>query len=328
MSDSDPSREQLLAILDDLPWVVSYWDAEGRNVYMNRLYFDYLGRTPDEVSGRHLREIVGDEVFAYYVSPIESALRGEPSTHQRTWIDPDGRERHAEAHFRPHVEHGEIVGFVIAGDEITDRVDTQRALQEAARAMTLMQERQRMAADLHDLVIQRLFAAGLDLAMAQRDAAQAGVRVDAAARAIDAAISELRGTIYDLQQLAVTPQLPERIERMITDCGRVLGFPPDLRVRVDWDQVPGRVARELTAVLSEALSNVVKHADAHHVEVTLVQDDRELQLCVADDGRGLTPNGRISGMGNMRRRAEKLRGRLDVGPNDPQGTVLVWRVPL
>lgn len=322
------SRECLLTIMDELPWVVSIWDTDARNVFVNRLYTEYLGRPPEDVHGLHIRDLVGEELYGHYAERIEAALRGERAVYQRVWTTPDGRERHTEAYFMPHVENGEIAGFVIAGGEITDRVMSQRALQEAARAMTLLQERQRMAEDLHDLVVQRLFAAGLDLAVALRGGPDAMDRVEAAAKTIDLGIRELRGTIHDLHQMMAAPQVPDRIAQIVRDSGRVLGFEPVLEVSVDWSQVPPPVATELTAVLNEALSNVVKHAQATHVAVTVAQHARHLVLRVSDDGRGVTDPGRRSGLSNMRRRAEKLGGTLVVGSMQPHGTVLEWSVPV
>lgn len=321
------SRECLLTILDELPWVVSYWGLDLRNAYINRRNVHYLGRPAEDVLGMHLRDVVGEELFVRYEERIAAAVREGNAAFEHVWTAPDGHERHMESFIVPHLEDGEVAGYVISGGEITERVSSQGALQEAARVMTLLQERQRMAEDLHDLVIQRLFAAGLDLAVAGRGGPDAQARIDAAARSIDQGIRELRGTIHDLHQRMTHHEIPERIEQILRDCGRVLGFDPTLDMTVDWSDVSPPVSTEVTAVLNEALSNVVKHAGATTVGVTLAAYDASLLLRVADDGRGVGETGRSSGLANMRHRAEKLGGTLEVKTNEPHGTVLEWTVP-
>ena len=326
---SDLSRDELARVLESLPWVVSYWDADARLVYANDTYISYAAGDPRDLRGKHISELMGPDVYAHYEPVIEAVLAGERHTFARTTTISAGEEAHVEAEFIPHLVGGRVEGFVGVGIDVTERVLSERALSEAAKQVTLLQERQRVAEDLHDLVIQRLFAAGLDLAAAMREGPDMRERVHAAAVGVDQAIRELRGTIHELRELMTPAELPQAMARIIADSGRVLGFLPRLTATGSWDDVPPAVLNEMTAVLNEALSNVARHAQATEVHVTAAREDGLLLLRVADNGRGMdAASRRSSGLANMRSRAQKLGGHFEVKPNSPRGTVAEWRVPI
>ena len=109
----------------------------------------------------------------------------------------------------------------------------------------------------------------------------------------------------------------------------MLGFAPSLRMEglLDTD-VPREIADHVVAVLSEALTNVARHAGADHTDVVLETDGREVRLTVSDDGVGVPDGGRRSGLRNMAERAGQLGGALELGSGAERGTVLVWHVPV
>lgn len=325
---ADLSRDDLARVLDSLPWVVSYWDSDSRLVYANQHYVAHAGDEAGALRGRHISDVMGADVYAHYASAIEGVLAGERQKMARTAVVADGRELHVEAEFVPHVEGDTVVGYVVVGFDVTEQALAERALQEAARHVTLLQERQRVAEDLHDLVIQRLFAAGLDLAAAMREGPDMRDRVEAAAVGVDKAIRELRGTIYELREMMLPAEVPHAVGRIVDDAARVLGFRPRLTATGPWDDVPTEVLTEMTAVLNEALSNVARHARATEVYVTIAREDGLLLVRVADNGRGPGGSTRSSGLANMRSRAEKLGGHFELKPNEPHGTVAEWRVPV
>jgi signal transduction histidine kinase len=208
-------------------------------------------------------------------------------------------------------------------------------------------ERDRIAADLHDHVIQRLFATGLCL---QRVAAglpaddRGAARVTAAVGELDATISQIRSTVFALQHLT-TPDdggLRGRILDVLAEAAPALGFDPALRLVGPVEHVvPATIAEDLLAVLREALTNTARHAGATAVEVTLTTDPTGVALQVTDNGRGLDPTTRRrSGLANLRRRAEHHGGTLTIdtarttsrgsGPTaaEPTGARLTWSVPL
>jgi signal transduction histidine kinase len=202
-----------------------------------------------------------------------------------------------------------------------------------AERLVVFEDRDRIARDLHDLVIQRLFATGMQLESATRliRDPQATTRVRTAVDDLDGTIREIRSTIYALQADGSHPAATLRTRLLeVVDAGaEQLGFSPDVRLSGLVDTaVPAEVADHLLAVLREALSNAARHAGASKVQVELHVVDDELALTVRDDGCGLPGEPtRRSGLTNIADRAAQLGGTLEVsGPGG--GTALRWSVPL
>ncbi|WP_240509698.1 GAF domain-containing protein [Streptomyces malaysiense] len=204
---------------------------------------------------------------------------------------------------------------------------------QAAQQIALLEDRDRIARDLHDLAIQRLFATGMTLQSAGRfiEHPEASERVLRAVDDLDETIKIIRSTIFGLRarEGAAAGGLRARVVRVVGEAAPVLGFAPSVRMEglVDTD-VPGEIADHVVAVLSEALTNIARHAHADRAEVLLATDGREVRLWVRDNGVGIPCGGRRSGLRNMAERAERLGGRLDVGKSGGGGATLEWRVPL
>ncbi|CAK7283434.1 Oxygen sensor histidine kinase response regulator DosT [Streptomyces misionensis JCM 4497] len=204
---------------------------------------------------------------------------------------------------------------------------------QAAQQIALLEDRDRIARDLHDLAIQRLFATGMTLQSAGRfiEHPEASERVLRAVDDLDETIKIIRSTIFGLRarEGAAAGGLRARVVRVAGEASPVLGFAPSVRMEglLDTD-VPGEVADHVVAVLSEALTNIARHAHADRAEVLLVADGREVRLTVRDNGVGIPDGGRRSGLRNMAERAQRLGGRLEVGEGEPGGATLEWRVPL
>ena len=200
-----------------------------------------------------------------------------------------------------------------------------------AERLAVLQDRDRIARDLHDLVIQRLYATGMSLqgAMPLIARPEAVERVSSAVDALDETIREIRSAIFSLQDRGDAKQhgLRARILDVVGEMTDALGFAPSLRLvgPLD-DRVPADVAEHLLSALREALSNAARHAAASWVDVT-VETGSELVLRVIDDGSGIGPGTRRSGLANLAERAESLGGRLQVGTAEGGGTELDWRVP-
>ncbi|MGW5341417.1 GAF domain-containing protein [Streptomyces sp. HUAS TT3] len=208
--------------------------------------------------------------------------------------------------------------------------------------LAVFEDRDRIARDLHDLVIQRLFATGMMLESAQRRSDVPEVRegVGKAVDELDVTIQEIRTAIFALQQgPAEAPSgLRTRVLREINMAAVPLGFKPAHRFLGPLDAAIGElVGKNLIAALREALSNAFRHAAATRIEVvvdatvTLSDGRPAVRLEVADDGIGISENGRRSGLRNLRRRAESLGGSSSYGPGIGEhggGTTLVWEAPL
>ncbi|WP_155055792.1 sensor histidine kinase [Streptomyces blattellae] len=199
--------------------------------------------------------------------------------------------------------------------------------------IALLQDRDRIARDLHDLAIQRLFATGMTLQSAGRfiEHPEASERVLRAVDDLDETIKIIRSTIFGLRSRedAVGQGLRARIVRTAGEAAPVLGYAPSLRMEGLLDtQIPKETAAHVMAVLSEALSNIARHARADRAEVVVETDGRELRLTVSDNGVGIPSGGRRSGLRNMADRAGQLGGTLEVTSPPEGGARLVWRVPV
>jgi signal transduction histidine kinase len=203
-------------------------------------------------------------------------------------------------------------------------------LQSSLEHVAVLQDRERIARELHDKVIQRLFAAGMTLQTTLPMAARTEVasRITQAVEEIDETIRDIRRTIFALES-RTRRGVRVDIFAHVDAAREVLGFTPELRLEGPIDSaVPEATADHLLATLFEALSNVAQHAGASKVDVAVEASD-ELRLEVADDGAGLPD--RIEpgqGLRNMERRALELGGNATVRPGKGAGTVVEWRVPL
>jgi signal transduction histidine kinase len=207
-------------------------------------------------------------------------------------------------------------------------------LHEAQGELSLLEDRERIARDLHDTVIQRLFATGMALQGATRLAHDPELenRLQQAIDDLDTTVRQVRSTIFELD----TRRVPGRSARrevldLVAESARAIGFEPTVRFDGPIDAAVGDdVAEHLLAALRELLSNVARHAHATtaSVEVTVGE---ELELRVTDDGRGGAGRSDSVGSGvrNLVQRAESLGGSFGLAPApDERGTVARWVVPV
>ncbi len=200
--------------------------------------------------------------------------------------------------------------------------------------MALAEDRERIARDLHDTVIQRLFATGMSLQgsirLVRSDPDAAVERIEGAVDDLDLTVKHIRTAIFGLEVTRPDrDSTRSRILALVHEAVGPLGFEP--RVLLDGPVDTGmrpETANELIATLREALSNVARHARASRVEVEDVFAD-DVRLTVLDDGVGppVADAPRGKGLANMAARAEKLGGTFSLGPAEPTGTRLEWRVP-
>ncbi len=195
--------------------------------------------------------------------------------------------------------------------------------------LTLFEDRDRIGRDLHDLVIQRLFAIGLNLENTSRMLHQPEVaqRVSAAVDDIDATIKDIRRSIFALSAAPDAADVRRQLADVIERAGESLTFTPSLQTEGPLNAgISAELAPHLIAVLGEALSNVARHAEASAATISVTVGD-DVVLSIADNGVGLGDVKRRSGLRNLRERAEQLGGHLDVSSSPGGGTVLTWSVP-
>jgi signal transduction histidine kinase len=206
-------------------------------------------------------------------------------------------------------------------------------LHSLVRDHALTEDRDRIARDLHDSVIQRLFAIGLSLQGTTRmvERPEAVLRIAEAIDKIDETIRQLRKAIFDIELTINKEGLHPKVLDLLHELRPVLDVPPQVALSGPVDRVvTGQLVDEVLAVLREALTNVGKHAQATQVVVTIAAGD-ELRLVVADDGIGVSAAAEGSGglgLKNMRHRAERLGGGMEIGTSREGGTRLTWHVPV
>jgi signal transduction histidine kinase len=210
-------------------------------------------------------------------------------------------------------------------------IELAEARSEQSRA-AMLDERDRIAADLHDHVIQRLFATGLGLQSVAGLAGPGRVadRIHQAILELDDTISQIRTSIFQLNHTPQTTPSDVRSEllEVVTDAAVALGFEPAVRFAGLLEEtLPGDVVRDLVAVLREGLSNVARHAHARSVDVQVTATPQRVCVEVHDDGSGMGDTDRRSGLANLRHRAERRGGGFALTARDPHGTVLQWWVP-
>lgn len=307
------------------------------------------------VSGAAVHELIGESVGVF------ESLAGEVARTQVTAVVPDTalepRYTPATTPLWPDLgsvlilplRSGDVTGALTVGwhevlktdrweldPELPQRFAEQLALvlqvaqaQEDQARLAVFEDRDRIGRDLHDLVIQRLFAIGLMLDNTVRlvHVPDATTRLSSAIDEIDATIKDIRRTIFALSTDAVTADLKASVERLLSHAALTLGFSPILEARGLIDgAIPDEVREHLLAVLNESLSNIVRHASATKVEVQIdVADD--ICLRVRDDGAGLRGREPGSGLTNMQARAELLGGRFVAEDRADGGLELTWAVP-
>lgn len=199
--------------------------------------------------------------------------------------------------------------------------------------LVVFEDRERIARDLHDTVIQRLFAVGLGLQGVVRLTEEPAVvaRLESAVDELDTTVREIRSAIFELHSTRlVGSSVRQATLQLVAEASRTFGFEPSVRFDGPVDSsVDGSLADHLLAVVREALANVAKHAGATAVEVTISAIDATVVLVISDDGVGFDESALSggNGLGNMKARAAKLGGECSVEQRPEGGTLLRWAVP-
>jgi signal transduction histidine kinase len=207
-------------------------------------------------------------------------------------------------------------------------------LHARVQEVAIYEERDRLARDLHDTVIQRLFAIGLSLQSLAGNPSASGIsdRLQKTITDVDQTIRQVRTSIFELGSDGLDRGLREKVLSLLEELRPVVGF----RVVASFEgpvdvAVPDTVAEHLLATIREAVTNIGRHAHASRASVTITSEHGRCRLQVIDDGRGVVPSAPSAGglgLVNLRRRAEKLNGSFDVSSPETGGTILTWQVPL
>ncbi|MGX6607119.1 GAF domain-containing protein [Micromonosporaceae bacterium Da 78-11] len=202
--------------------------------------------------------------------------------------------------------------------------------QEEREQLVVLEDRERIARDLHDVVIQRLFATGMELqsTVPHTTRTEVAKRINHAVDALDETIRDIRRSIFELRT-PVGVSLRTELHDIVEAAAGVLGFRPALDTSGPVDSaVPDDIIPEILAVVREALTNVTRHAKANAVRVSVRAADGQLAVVVQDDGVGADASLARGGLVNLLDRAADLGGTFEVRGGEGGGTVLAWRVPL
>lgn len=328
-SPTHPGTATALAetLLDSSPDGLLLVSDDGVIRLANRAAAALFGYGVDGLIGMNIDELVPDE------------HRGAHAEHRRQYaINPTSRPmgtnlrlsaQHADGTLFPveislsPVTLGDEVQTIATVRDVTDR-------QEVMARTALLEDRERLARDLHDMVIQRLFAAGMSLqAVISLVDASAQARISTVVDELDETISELRSAIFHLTQPDHRSSLSSHVAQLVHDRSRQLGFAPDLRIEGQLEGLPEYIGEQLIATLTEALSNIARHASATVAQIDVIGNKKGITLTVRDNGVGLTGKPKAAGgLSNMMWRAAELGGNCSVAPASPTGTEVVWHVPV
>jgi PAS domain S-box-containing protein len=227
---------------------------------------------------------------------------------------------------------GELVGYSVMLRDLSERRRTQSHLAAMQADREVLADRERIARDLHDFVIQRIFTAGIGLegvatAVTQPELAR---RLQMIIDELDAAVREIRSSIFTLRRRpGVAGSIRGELLDIAAQFADSLGFTPSVSFDGPVDSlVTDRIAEQLLAVLREGLSNVARHAHATAADVAVAADQAGVSLTISDNGCGMQGVTRRSGLQNLLHRAAEVGGDLAVGPGPGRGTRLHWSVPL
>ncbi|NBH08787.1 GAF domain-containing sensor histidine kinase [Amycolatopsis sp. SID8362] len=216
------------------------------------------------------------------------------------------------------------------------------ALAEGANArhrVALYEERERIARELHDVIVQRLYGAGMQLDRVRRNMrkrfAQAdGARLSDAIDQLDQTIEEIRGTVRALRSpeprhdTGTPTDLAESARGEVRIAGELLGYPPTLELSGEFADIPAERADHIRAALREALSNVVRHSGASETRVTLARDSDGVKLRVRDNGSGVPQGVATRGLRHLAERADAAGGKFFLNSSPSLGTLVAFDLPL
>jgi PAS domain S-box-containing protein len=317
-------------------------DATGSIRFVNEALCLMLGYTTDQLLGQPVELLVPTREHDTHVQRREGYLE---SPHSRPMgrgltlsaVRSDQSEVAVEISLSPVASP--MGSMTIASiRDITDRLADAEKLRMTREMLTLSSERERIARDLHDTVLQRLFGLGLELqAMAMKqsglpDSESTVARLETSVDEIDHIIKEIRTSVFTLGAARREGSLGQEIGDILAQSARVLGFSPRLRIEGALENmVSGALRIDLAASLREALGNVARHSQATVVSVELVVHEYTLTMRVIDNGVGIPQDAQSSpgnGLRNLSARAKDHGGSCDLRPIKTGGTLVEWIVPV
>jgi len=316
------SGEAMVSMTPDL--VITTWNAAAERLF---------GYAAAEVIG-HETTMIPDELRGRFEEILKLVRAGSDQSYETRRRRKDGTLLNIAVTLSAiRDSSGAITGYCTVSRDITERLRAEAELAVARAERDVRADRDRIADDLRDRVIQRVYAAGLTLQgiAARTGGGEVTARIEEVITELDTSIAELRGAIFRLYgrtEAPPTPRLRDRFLELVTSMVDALGFTPAVTFTGPIDEVASEeMTTHLLAVTRETLSNMARHARASAAELTLTADG-DLTLLATDNGVGLGVPGRRSGLLNMRWRAETLGGTFSASTaSGGGGTRVEWRIP-
>jgi PAS domain S-box-containing protein len=321
------------AVWDNSPDGLVIVDEGGIMLAVNPALCHMVGQDPDELLGRPIEVLVPPEVRERH-DELRHGFHRNP--HRRPMgvgqrleaVAADGSRLPIQVSLAPVIHDGRTATLA-AVRELTDWVMAEEQIAALNLKRLMAEDRDRIARDLHDTVIQELFALGLSL---QGSVGLTGADLDdrllRAVGSIDDIISSIRRVIFGVAQRDPDGSLRCDLMALIAERSSRLGFEPEVSFHGPLDDLPRDLGDDLTAAVGEALSNAIRHADATTIGIFVSVDRARLVMEVTDDGVGVANGSHRSGLTNIAERAGRHQGRMELDSAAGEGTVVRWIIPV
>ncbi len=325
-----------LELCDAAPDAVIVVDPDGIIHYANQLAATMFALGREELVGRPVEVLVDEEIRERHAGHRSRFQRKPHARPMGNGLVLHGRRATGdrfpvEISLSPLAANDGSTFIMAAIRDVTDRVRSEVQLRTVQAELAMSEERDRIARDLHDTIIQQLFAIGMTLqSLAGNFTDEQHIeRLDWAVDELDRTIHEVRSVIFGLQAPRGKGGLRSQIMFLAHEARRTLGFEPRVRfVGLVDTAVSDNVAEQVVLAAREALANVVRHANPNQVSVGVSVNDGRVRLVVADDGAGIAPDAvRGHGLRNLDERAEVLGGVCTIETAVGAGTTVTWDVP-
>lgn len=323
--------------VDAAPDGIVIVDEAGTIVFVNPMSEQLFEYERDELVGTSVDRLLPVAAARSHVTHRERYIEQPRTRVMGSGLELRGRKRSGaefpvEISLSP-VRSGARTLVIAIVRDVSERSKAEEELARARADLALVEERERIARDLHDTVIQRLFAVGLSLqaALTRNSEGPAAERMRQAIDDIDETIRDIRSAIFALHiRRPGGVSVRDDVIVVAHEAARALGFEPAVAFDGTIDSAATNSMHEhLVSTLREALSNVARHARATRVDVYVTITQRHLVLSVHDNGIGIAGVPSVgNGLANMRERAERLGGRCEMRSPQTGGTSVEWRVPL
>jgi PAS domain S-box-containing protein len=331
------SEARLQGFMQNSPSMMFIKDLEGRYLHVNEQFTQSTGLKPEDVLSRTDDEIFPAEMAAQFKASDARALAaGKPVEVERIARFPDGLHSQIVCKFPLRDSTGWITGLGGIVTDITARVEMERALRDSeGRLRQLIDDRERVARDLHDGIMQEIYAIGLGLEEAQRIPGDP----EAVKERIGIAIERLNKVLRDVRSHIVGSAPTEMSGRQLRDeleahIEMLKGLHP-LRIGLDVDpgalsHLPSSGTHDILNIVREAVSNALRHSRAQNARISLRNEGGAIRLSIEDDGTGFSVEQALTrggGLHNIAMRARQLGARIDVRSSRGHGTTIVVEIP-